>query len=93
MLQDRYETDRVFPETLQLASEMNPMLAQVDQLLDDEELNQLIRQDLTKRYPQTERTGRSSTPVEVILRMLAIKRLYGLSYERTEYPLQIARRY
>jgi hypothetical protein len=36
----------------------------------------------------TEQTGRNSTPVEVILRMLAVKRLYGLSYERTEYQVR-----
>jgi len=49
---------------------------------------QLIRNDLAKRYPQTEQTGRNSTPVEVILRMLAVKRLYRLSYEQTEYQVR-----
>jgi transposase, IS5 family len=49
---------------------------------------QLIRNDLAKRYPMTEQTGRNSTPVEVILRMLAVKRLYGLSYEQTEYQVR-----
>ena len=88
MLQDRFETDKVFTETLRLTNEMDPILAQIDQLLDDEELYQMIRQDLAKRYPQTERTGRNSTPGEVILRMLAVKRLYGLSYERTEYQVR-----
>jgi IS5 family transposase len=63
-------------------------LAEIDQLLEDEALYQLIRSDLAKRYPQTEQTGRNSTPVEVILRMLAVKRLYGLSYERTEYQVR-----
>jgi transposase, IS5 family len=63
---------------------MDPVLAKIDQLLEDEELYQLIRNDLAKRFPRTEQTGRNSTPVEVILRMLAIKRLYGLSYEQTE---------
>jgi IS5 family transposase len=29
-------------------------------------------------------TGRNSTPVDVILRMLVVKRLYGISYEETE---------
>jgi len=56
--------------------------------LDDEELYQLIRNDLAKRFPQTEVTGRNSTPVEVILRMLAVKRLYQLSYEQTEYQVR-----
>ena len=88
MLQDRYETDKVFTEILQLTNEMDPILAQIDQLLEDEALYQLIRNDLASRYPHTERTGRNSTPVEVILRMLAVKRLYGLSYERTEYQVR-----
>jgi len=88
MLQDRYEFDKVFTSILQLTNEMDPILAQIDQLLRDEELYQMIRQDLAKRYPQTERTGRNSTPVEVILRMLAVRRLYGLSYERTEYQVR-----
>lgn len=84
MLQDRYETDKFFESILKLTNEMDPILAEIDRLLDDEELYQLIRNDLAKRFPQTEVTGRNSTPVEVILRMLAVKRLYKLSYERTE---------
>ena len=82
MLQDRYETDKLFDNILKLTNQMDPVLAEIDQLLEDEALYHLIRNDLAKRYPQTEQTGRNSTPVEVILRMLAAKRLYGLSYER-----------
>jgi transposase, IS5 family len=88
MLQDRYETDKIFEDILKLTNEMDPILAKIDQLLDDEELYQLIRKDLAKRFPQTEVTGRNSTPVEVILRMLAVKRLYALSYEQTEYQVR-----
>jgi len=88
MLQDRYETDKIFESILKLTNEMDPILAKIDRLLDDEELYQLIRNDLARRYPQTEVTGRNSTPVEVILRMLAVKRLYALSYERTEYQVR-----
>jgi IS5 family transposase len=88
MLQDRYETDKFFENILKLTNEMDPILAEVDQLLDDEELYQLIRNDLAKRFAQTEVTGRNSTPVEVILRMLAVKRLYRLSYEQTEYQVR-----
>jgi len=88
MLQDRYETDKLFDNILTLTNQMDPVLAQIDQLLEDEALYQLIRNDLASRYPQTEQTGRNSTPVEVILRMLAVKRLYGLSYERTEYQVR-----
>jgi transposase, IS5 family len=88
MLQDRYETDKIFEDILKLTNEMDPVLAEIDRLLDDEELYQLIRNDLAKRFPQTEVTGRNSTPVEVILRMLAVKRLYSLSHEQTEYQVR-----
>jgi IS5 family transposase len=88
MLQDRYEPDKIFSEILHLTHEMDPILAQIDQLLEDEALYQLIRHDLAKRFPHTEQTGRNSTPVEVILRMLAVKRLYRLSYEQTEYQVR-----
>jgi IS5 family transposase len=88
MLQDRYETDKLFDSILFLTNQMDPVLAQIDQLLEDEALYQLIRKDLANRYPQTEQTGRNSTPVEVIVRMLAVKRLYGLSYEQTEYQVR-----
>jgi transposase, IS5 family len=84
MLQDRHDIDKFFEDILKLTNQMDPVLAKIDQLLEDEELYQLIRNDLAKRFPMTEQTGRNSTPVEVILRMLATKRLYGLSYEQTE---------
>ena len=64
---------------------MEPVLARLDQLLDDDVLCQRVRADLARRYPHTLRTGRPSTPVEVILRLLIIKHLYGWSYEQTEY--------
>jgi IS5 family transposase len=84
MLQDRYEKDKFFEHIFNLAAEMDPVLAQIDRLLDDEALYQLIRSDLAQRYPNTETTGRKSTPVEVILRMLVVRRLYGWSFEQTE---------
>ena len=88
MLQDRYETDKIFDSILKLTTEMDPVLAEIDRLLEDEELYQLIRGDLARRFPKTEVTGRNSTPVEVILRMLAVRRLYRLSYEQTEYQVR-----
>jgi transposase, IS5 family len=45
----------------------------------------VVKADLAKRYPNSDRLGRHSTPVEVILRMLVVKRLYGWSYEQTEH--------
>ena len=88
MLQDRYETDKFFEYISAQTIQMDPVLAQIDELLEDEELYQMIRKDFAKRYPKTEVTGRKSTPVEVILRMLTIKQLYGLSYEQTEYQVR-----
>ncbi|MEW6717658.1 MAG: transposase [Chloroflexota bacterium] len=87
MLQDRYETGKFFEHISKQTIEMASVLAQIDALPDGEELYQLIRDDFTKRYPKTEVTGRKSTPVEVMMRMLTVKQLYGLSYEQTEYQV------
>jgi IS5 family transposase len=88
MLQDRYEADKLFAGILKLTHEMDPVLAEMDAILEDDEMFQLIKADLSKRRPKTLVTGRHSTPVEVILRMLATKRLYDLSYEETEYQVR-----
>jgi IS5 family transposase len=69
----------------QLGLRFEPQLAQLDRLLDDDELFARIRADLARRYPLTPVHGRRSTPVEVILRMLVVMRLYGWSYEQTEF--------
>ena len=84
MLRDAYEIDKFFIGIQELTSEMDAQLAHIDQLLDDDELYQMVRQDLEQRYPLTRSTGRPSTPVEVILRTLVVKHMYGLSYEKTE---------
>jgi transposase, IS5 family len=52
--------------------------------LDDDVLFQRVKADLLRRAPHTAKRGRPSTPVEVILRMLVVKRLYGWSDEETE---------
>jgi len=63
---------------------MDPELTQIDAILDDDVIFQSVKHDLAQRYPQTLCTGRPSTPVEVILRMLVVRRLYNWSYEATE---------
>lgn len=86
MLRDRYESDPRFWAIIeQLAIEMEPELAQIDKILADDELFQLIKDDLAQRHPHTLETGRNSTPVEVGLRMLAVKRLYQYTYRGTEH--------
>jgi IS5 family transposase len=84
MLRDRYEHDKFFNEIASRASEMEPVLVEIDRLLDDEVLYQMVKADMSQRYAHTPETGRPATPVEVVLRMLAVKHLYNLSYEQTE---------
>jgi transposase, IS5 family len=81
MIVDRYDPINLFKLVPKLKLEMEPELARLDVLLDDDELFNLVRADLIQRYPNSRRLGRHSTPVEVILRMLLVKRLYGWSYE------------
>jgi len=88
MLRDRYEIDKFFMDIQQLTSEMDKELAQIDRLLDDDAVFEQVKADLSERYPQTQQTGRPSTPVEVILRMLVVKHLYNLSYEKTEQQVK-----
>lgn len=86
MLLDRYEPDPRFWAIIeQLAIEMEPELAQIDKILEDDELVQLIKNDVGQRHPHTLETGRNSTPVEVGVRMLAVKRLYQFTYRGTEH--------
>jgi IS5 family transposase len=84
MMVDRYKPINLFEMVPKLKLEFDPELAQLDQLLDDDGLFKLVKADLVKRCPNSGRLGRHSTPAEVILRMLVVKRLYGWSYEQTE---------
>src|SRR5512144_1830727 len=83
MLVEHYPRDKHFEELGRHFPAMDPALVKIDQYLEDERLYRWIKADLSKRYPKTQETGRNSTPVEVVLRMLVIKRLYGYSYEET----------
>ncbi len=86
MLRDRYEPDSQFWAVIEkLAIEMEPELSQIDKILEDDELFQLIKKDLAQRHPHTLETGRNAIPVEVGLRMLAVKRLYQYTYRGTEH--------
>jgi IS5 family transposase len=65
----------------------DPVLAQMETLLDDDGLCQAGKADLVKRFPATATDGRPSTPVEVSLRMLVIKHLYGWSCPPTAHAV------
>ena len=84
MIVERYDPVNLFEMVPKLKLEMEPELAQLDQLLEDDVLFARVKDDLARRYPNSARLGRRSTPVEVILRMLVVKRLYDWSYEQTE---------
>ena len=84
MLQDRHTTGKVFEDVFQMIHKIDQVLEKIDHYLEDEELFELIKKDLSGRHPKTMKTGRNSTSVEVILRMLVVKRLYHYSYEETE---------
>jgi transposase, IS5 family len=84
MIRDRYDPLQLFDLVPQLQLQFEPELAELDQLLDDDALFQQVKADLARRFPQSLVTGRLSTPVEVILRMLIIKHLHAWSYEDTE---------
>ncbi|MDQ5827204.1 MAG: ISNCY family transposase [Chloroflexota bacterium] len=86
MIVDRYDPINLFEELVpKLNLKMEPELRELDRLLEDDVLFEQVRADLCQRYPNSARLGRHSTPVEVILRMLVVKRLYGFSYEQTEH--------
>jgi transposase, IS5 family len=84
MIVERYDPMNLFEMVPKLNLQMEPELAHLDVLLDDDVLFARVKADLRRRYPNSARLGRHSTPVEVLLRMLVVKRLYGWSYEQTE---------
>ena len=84
MLRERYAPMNLFALVPSLSMALDPVLTQLDTLLDDDTLFQAVKADLAHRYPRTPMDGRPSTPVEVVLRLLVVKHLYGWSYEATE---------
>lgn len=84
MLIDHHPYEDVFARVPQLADQTDPVLRQLDALLDDDLLYAQVRADLATRYPQTLVHGRHSTPVEVVVRLLIVKHLYHWGYRETE---------
>lgn len=85
MLRNRYNRTDLFALVPQLGLRFEPQLEQLDRLLDDDEILDRVRDDMARRSPRSRSRGRPSTPVEVVLRMLVVMRLYGWSYAETEY--------
>jgi hypothetical protein len=57
MLRERYDPYSLFDAVPQLQLALEPELAELDRLLDDEPLFGLVRDDLVRRYPRTAETG------------------------------------
>ena len=85
MLRNRYDRTDLFALVPRLGLRFEPQLERLDRLLDDDEIVDRIRDDMARRSPRSRSRGRPSTPVEVVLRMLVVMRLYGWSYEQAEY--------
>jgi transposase, IS5 family len=85
MLRDRYDPVDLFTQIPKLCLQFEPVLAHLDRLLEDDQLFAQVKADLARRSPQSLTRGRASTPVEVVLRLLVVRRLYGWSYEETEH--------
>src|SRR3712207_384883 len=85
MIVDRYEPVNLFELVPKLLTDFEPELRELDHLLDDDGIFQCVKADLAQRYPHSLTRGRHSTPVEVVLRLLVVKRLYNWSYAETEH--------
>ena len=85
MLVDRYPPTSLFALVPKLVADFEPVLGELDRLLDDDEIFRRVKADLARRAPHSLTRGRPGTPVEAILRLLVVKRLYGWSYEEVEH--------
>ena len=85
MIVERYDPVNLFALVPKLMLEFEPELRELDCLLDDDAILQRVKADLARRYPHSLTRGRHSTPVEAILRLLVVKRLYHWSYGETEH--------
>lgn len=66
---------------------MDPVLRQLDPLLDDEALVDRVLEVQRRRRPQSARRGRPGTPATVVLRLLVLKHLRGWSYDQLEWEV------
>jgi len=85
MVRRAYAQRSVFEVLLPDADKLwDPVLREVDTLLDDEPLVDVIVDALARRHPLSRRRGRLSTPAAVVLRMLVLKHLYRWSFDECE---------
>ena len=85
MLVDRYPPADLFALVPALYDSFEPVLRELDRLLDDDAIVQRVKGDLARRARHTLTLGRHSTPVEVIVRLLVVKWLYRWSSAESEH--------
>jgi IS5 family transposase len=83
MIIERYER----PAGIVAPPVSDPILGEMDGLLDDAELWRLMRKDLQPHYSRSQ-SGRPSIPVEVILRMTVLRRRKRWSYRQAEQEVR-----
>jgi IS5 family transposase len=83
MIIDRY----VRPENYSAASLSDPILQELDWILEDIELFRLVRRDLARHYKGSKR-GRRPVPVEVTLRLIVLRRRKQWSYRQIEQEVR-----
>ena len=85
MIVERYDPVNLFEFVPKLQADFEPELRELDRLLEDDAILQRVKADFARRSPHSLTRGRHSTPIEVILRLFVVKRLYRWSYEATEH--------
>jgi IS5 family transposase len=83
MIIDRY----LRPENVPAVPLSDPILQELDGMLEDPELFRLVRQDLTRHYKRSRR-GRPAVPVEVTLRLVILRRRKQWSYRQIEQEVR-----
>jgi IS5 family transposase len=79
--QDEQPTGRAQPKI------SDPLLAELDGMLDNPQLLALVRRDLKQHYSRSRR-GRPPVPVEVTLRMTVLRRRKRWSYRQAEQEVR-----
>src|SRR6187200_441388 len=70
------------PKTL-----LDPVLRQLDEVLESDDLVDEVLDALRKRHPQSSRRGRPGTPAEVALRLLVLKHVRQWSFEELQWEV------
>jgi IS5 family transposase len=85
MIVPRHAPENLFALVPKLVQDFEPVLRELDRLLDDDEIVRRVTAEMATRAPKSLTRGRPGTPVEVVLRVLVVRRLYGWSYAETEH--------